>query len=93
MKLVKSSNVTIKRDKKWFKDRYPILENTWRRIEYYRLNNHKFDELEEVVKVRKKWFKLNTSFEIHSEKVVNDKMLFLDDTIVEESDNECDFLD
>jgi putative phage-type endonuclease len=92
-KMAKSSNVTIKRDKKWFKDRYPILENVWKRIEYYRLNNHKFDELEKIVAVRKKWFKLKTALEIHSEKVVNDKMLFLDDSIVVESDNECDFLD
>ena len=91
-KLEKSINVTIKRDK-WFKERYPILENTWKQVEYYRLNPEKMDEIQVVADKRKKWFRLNTVINISSEDLVNKNILILDEKEEEDdSDEDCDFI-
>ena len=92
-KLEKSINVTIKRDKKWFKERYPILENTWKQVEYYRLNPEKMDEIQVVADKRKKWFKLSTKINISSEDLVKKNMLILDEEEEKsDSDEDCDFI-
>lgn len=42
-KLIDSFNVTINRDKVWFSENLPILENMWRMITFFRNNKDKLD--------------------------------------------------
>ena len=70
-------NVEVKRDRKWFGKIYPILEDTWKKVEYYRNHKDKLDELYDKGNLRKKFYRLETNFEINTELVKN-KILFLE---------------
>lgn len=53
-KNVKSKCVTIKRDKEWFEENLPVIENMWHLVEYFRKNEEKakilFDYVEYMPK-------------------------------------------
>ncbi len=101
-KLNSSHNVTIKRDKAFFSKLLPILHDTWEKVEYYRKNIDKLNELKEIIKKRTKYTTFKTSIQINNN-LVNDKILFLYDlknniknnnlknTIKKK--NDCEFLD
>lgn len=78
--LESSHNLPIKRDEKFMDAILPILEDTWKKIVYYRKNLNKLPELQEIVNKRKKYNKFNTSYKIHNETIVKNKILFLDDS-------------
>lgn len=96
-KMKEGHNVAIKRDRKWFKSIYPILEDTWKKVLYYRENPEEIDILYEKGLKRKNFWKvrLNTKFKIDND-LVDNKILFLDDEVkqLKDEDNElCDFID
>ena len=77
-KLKESHNVTIERDKIFFKNILPILNNTWNQVLYYRNNLNKLDELREIIKKRNKFNKFDTKIIINND-LVKKKILFLND--------------
>jgi putative phage-type endonuclease len=79
-KLNNSHNVIIPRDDNFLNDIIPVLENTWKKVVYYRKNLDKLDELRKTVEFRKKYIKINTNFTIHNENIINNKILFLEDS-------------
>jgi hypothetical protein len=54
------------------------MKDTWDKILYYRKNQDKLDELKKIVDERKKYCKINTSYTIHNDMIVKNKLLFLD---------------
>jgi len=92
-------NVEIKRNRKWFNHIFPILENTWKKVVYYRKHPEEIDFLFDEGEKRKKFYRLKTTFEVNNN-LVDKQILFLDDVPLENpEDNEgninqdCDFLD
>lgn len=90
-KVEETHNVTIERDRRFFKNILPILTETWSKVLYYRNNLDKLVELEEIIEKRKKYIKFNTSYTINND-LVKQKIKFLNNIDFSESD-ECDFID
>lgn len=76
-KLEQSHNQPIQRDRKLFDRILPILKQTWERVNYYRNNLYKLDELKEIVERRKKYIKIDTNFNINHD-VIKNNVLFLE---------------
>jgi putative phage-type endonuclease len=77
-KLEVSHNVSINRDDKFLASIIPILQETWNKILYYRENQDKLDELKQITEKRKKYIKINTSYQIHNDQIVSGKILILE---------------
>jgi putative phage-type endonuclease len=93
-KLEKSHNVTIDRDRNFFQNILPILNDTWKKVLYYRNNLDKLDELRNIIKKRIKYNKFNTQITINNN-LVKKKILFLNNVkeLKITSFNEDEFLD
>jgi putative phage-type endonuclease len=78
-KLNTSHNVTIDRDDKFLESIIPILKETWNKVIYYRKNLDKLEELRVIVEKRKKYVKMNCSYTISNETIMQNKKLFLSD--------------
>ena len=78
-KLDVSHNVTITRDDEFFNSIIPILKDTWAKVQYYRKNKHKLDELREIVKKRSIYKNMPTTFTIANSKILNGSHDFLDE--------------
>lgn len=99
-KLPNSHNVTIHRDKEWFLQIYPILNQTWENVEYYRNHPEELPFLKKKAEKRKRFYRYKTKFELNKSydgtNVVENKILFLNDIVVNNSDEEdydVDFVD
>lgn len=79
-KLEQSHNVTIDRDRHFFANILPVLNETWSRVQYYRKNINKLDELREIINKRTKFTKFDTKINI-SNNLVEKKVLFLNSPI------------
>jgi len=75
-KLEASHNVIINRDRKFFQNILPILNETWEKVLYYRNNIDKLDELRDIIKKRTKYNKFTTQIIINND-LVKKKVLFL----------------
>ena len=91
-KVPNAHNVSIKRDRKWFANILPILKETWEKVQYYRLHPEKISFLFNHGNKRKKFYKMKTSFHINND-LVDNKILFLDENICSNDNDECDFID
>jgi putative phage-type endonuclease len=76
-KLEQSHNQPIKRDQKLFARILPIMQETWKKVQYYRKHLDELSELKEIVERRKKYIKTNTDFTINQD-IIKNKVLFLD---------------
>lgn len=76
-KLESSHNVLIKRDRHFFGNIYPLLEDTWSKVIYYRKNLDKLDELRKIVETRKKYKKFTTDINISNNELMKNKVRFL----------------
>lgn len=76
-KLESSHNVAINRDDKFFNSILPILEDTFKKIIYYRKNINELNELKKIVDKRKKYIKMNLTFTIHNDMIIKNKALIL----------------
>jgi hypothetical protein len=76
-KLDQSHNQPIKRDKKFMQALLPILDESWKKVIYYRENLDKLDELRVIEKKRKIYRKMNTDFIINND-LIRNQVLFLD---------------
>jgi putative phage-type endonuclease len=76
-KLDQSHNQPIKRDRAFMQALLPVLNQSWERVQYYRQNLDKLDELRVIEKRRKRYIKMNTEFSINNDLIKN-KVLFLD---------------
>ena len=56
-KIPNAHNVTIKRDKKWFSNTYPILQETWKKVCHYRDNLNDLPELQKIADSRKIFYR------------------------------------
>ena len=65
-KIPKSHNVTIKRDKKWFSSVYPILQETWKKVCYYREHLDELPKIQEIANKRKKFYRMNTNIKMNN---------------------------
>ena len=104
-KLEQSHNQPIKRDRELFLSILPIMEQTWKRVQYYRDNLDKLYELKTIVDKRSKWNRTDTSININTD-IIKNKILFLNDApkkttkkIIKNEPDEnqliatCDFID
>ncbi|VVU94844.1 YqaJ-like viral recombinase domain [seawater metagenome] len=93
-KLAKSHNVLIKRDKDWFKQKYPILKKFWQKVQDYRADTKKLEELKDMMGgSRNKYFRYNTSIKDMAPYFTEKHVLFLNNkwNDLEEDDvDECD---
>jgi len=101
-KATQTHNVLIKRDRDWFKEKYPILKKFWNRVKEYRNDDEKLQILTEEYEKskKKKYFKYKTEIKVVSKEFTDKKELFLDDDWKESfgsdedfSDDECGFID
>jgi hypothetical protein len=76
-KLESSHNVLIKRDRVFFKNVMPLLEDTWNKVLYYRKNLYKLPELQVIIDKRKKYKKFNTELKINNTEIFKNKIRFL----------------
>jgi hypothetical protein len=76
-KLESSHNVLIKRDRKFFSNVLPILEDTWNKVLYYRENINKLDDLKKIIDKRKKYKKFDTEIIINNDNLIKGKVRFL----------------
>ena len=65
-KIPLSHNVTIKRDKKWFNETYPVLLDTWKKVCYYRDHLDELPPLQEIADKRKKFYRMNTELTMNN---------------------------
>jgi putative phage-type endonuclease len=70
-KIPKSHNVKIVRDKEWFSKIFPILEDTWEKVNYYREHMDELPKAQAIADKRKRFYKLNTRFKTNNFKVKN----------------------
>lgn len=76
-KLESSHNVLIKRDRKFFSNIYPLLEDTWSKVLYYRNNLDKLNELKDIIDKRKKYKKFDTEIIVNNPELFENKINFL----------------
>jgi len=95
-KVEETHNVTINRDKLFLSNILPILNETWKRVIYYRNNLDKLYELKDIIEKRTKYQKIDTTIKI-SNNFVNKKILFLENNIKNNNNNNnnnnCEFID
>jgi putative phage-type endonuclease len=101
-KLKLSHNVLIKRDTTFFRNIYPLLEDTWSKVLYYRSNLDKLNDLKSIIEKRKKYKKFDTEIIVNDNKILENKIDFLYKTIEKKSVKKtekknivltCDFID
>ena len=108
-KLPMSHNVPIHRDQKWFNDSLPVINYTWKKVDYYRKHPEQLDFIKKIAERRKKFYMFKSEFKLFKLQkedidLVESKILFLNDLNDElkkkvsnlspnEEDFECDFLD
>lgn len=78
-KLIESKCVTIERDKKWFKERLPILQKTWDNVEYLRSHKDKSEIAFQYIEALK-----------DTEKKKNDKALYAIELMCNPPDDKAD---
>lgn len=91
-KLAKSHNVLIKRNKDWFKQKYPILKKFWNRIQEYRADSNKLDELKDLLQCdkKKKYFRYETEIKDMSKYFSEKGVLFLNNKWTESPESDED---
>ena len=60
-KITQSHNVKIYRDLMWFKQKLPVLEDSWNKILYYREHQEEFKKFQEETEKNNKKFFMNTA--------------------------------
>lgn len=58
-----SHNVEIKRDTKWFNDVFPVLQETWKNVEYYRNHPDEINDIKKFAEKRKRFYRMNVKFQ------------------------------
>ena len=64
-KIINAHTVTIPRDTTWFNSILPILEETWKKVCYYREHLDELPPLQELADKRKKFYKTKTEFKVN----------------------------
>lgn len=77
-KIVNAHTVTIPRDVEWFNSILPILEETWKKVVYYREHLDELPALQATTDKRKKFYKMKTEFTVNN---IGDKINFLEKEI------------
>jgi putative phage-type endonuclease len=90
-KIPKSHNVTIHRDQVWFQSIYPVLLQTWKKVQYYRNNPLELKKVREISAKRKKFYRMNTKFEVTNKRVCYEENK--KKTTDSEEFFDCDFVD
>jgi putative phage-type endonuclease len=67
-KIPKSHNVCIIRDKEWFNNVYPILQQTWEKVLYYREHLDELTGIKDFAEKRKKFYISNSKITINEVK-------------------------
>ena len=65
-KIIEAHTVTIPRDTVWFNSILPILEDTWKKVSYYREHIDELPPLQLIADKRKKFYKMKTDFTINN---------------------------
>ena len=65
-KIINAHTVTIPRDTTWFNSILPILEETWKKVCYYREHLDELPPLQELADKRKKFYKTKTEFKVNT---------------------------
>lgn len=98
-RLKKCHNVLITRNDKWFNKYLPVLEDTWKQVEYYRKNLHLIPTLQKKSDRKRNMWKLKMNYTIKSKEYTQNKILFLEENSSlweNEKDSpvdDCDFID
>jgi putative phage-type endonuclease len=64
-KILNAHTVTIPRDTNWFNSIFPVLEETWEKVKYYRNHLEELPMIQEIADKRKKFYKLKTELNIN----------------------------
>lgn len=98
-RLKKCHNVLITRNDEWFMKYLPILEDTWKKVLYYRKNLNKIPKLQDKSDRKRNMWKLRMNYNIKSKEYTEKKILFLEEnSSLWENENDspvdnCDFID
>ena len=65
-KIINAHTITIPRDTEWFDSIFPILEETWSKVVYYREHLDELPKLQEIADKRKKFYKMNTDIKVNN---------------------------
>lgn len=75
-KINNAHTVTIPRDKEWFAKVFPVLQDTWAKVCYYREHLEDLPLVQEVANKRKAFYRYKTEFQINN---YEPNTLFLDE--------------
>jgi putative phage-type endonuclease len=75
-KINNAHTVTIPRDKEWFAKVFPVLQDTWAKVCYYREHLEELPLIQELANKRKAFYKYKTEFQINN---YEPNTLFLDE--------------
>jgi putative phage-type endonuclease len=75
-KINNAHTVTIPRDKEWFAKVFPVLQDTWSKVCYYREHLEELPLIQELANKRKAFYRYKTEFQINN---YEPNTLFLDE--------------
>jgi hypothetical protein len=75
-KINNAHTVTIPRDKEWFAKVFPVLQDTWKKVCYYREHLEDLPSVQELADKRKAFYRYKTEFKINN---FEPNTLFLDE--------------
>lgn len=75
-KINNAHTVTIPRDKEWFAKVFPVLQDTWAKVTYYREHLEELPLVQELATKRKAFYRYKTEFQINN---YEPNTLFLDE--------------
>jgi putative phage-type endonuclease len=75
-KINNAHTVTIPRDKEWFAKVFPVLQDTWAKVCYYREHLEDLPTVQELANKRKAFYRYKTEFQINN---YEPNTLFLDE--------------
>jgi hypothetical protein len=65
-KINNAHTVTIPRDKEWFANIFPVLQETWSKVCYYREHMDELPNVQEIADKRKAFWRYKTEFEVNN---------------------------
>jgi hypothetical protein len=65
-KINNAHTVVIPRDKEWFANIFPVLQETWSKVCYYRENMEELPNVQDIADKRKAFWRYKTEFEVNN---------------------------
>jgi len=98
-RLTACHNVAVMRDREWFAKHLPILEDTWKQVEYHRKHPELMDDIRKISEKKRAFWRYKTNYHISSKEITENKTLFLEDNYKQweseddTTEEDCEFVD